>query len=398
MKNFCIALAIAFLAVGCAPAPCTPTMTLEDGTVIEGPKDSGESHSGECSNGGAWWEWPQYHAWEQGTLDDRNNISSSTYNFSLSNYQRQESNILRDYEFETTTHSNTETFFDANNFTSEEPRYALVRGPSFRSTDEDCINELKAKKETEGVPSSLEFIRGAQNMTLAEVKKQRKKLMFRGDNWFWPDPSSKCSKSDSDMTLRSKVRSSERPSDFGSNKQCPGKKMFESITSSSWGGALDTTESYSLSRSLHRDFIDLSEYPEELRRCQKQCFVSRNTIVRHKGNILGQIELERANRVFSVKPPYVREGYNSNVDFPGTYMILKNRRCMSPEEYNNNRSEYRHLIEQIDYTTGRICVGEKDEFFLVSEEQRIACVECETKTYSGMCRFPKNEIFIVRKK
>jgi len=380
MKNFYTILAAAILATGCAGTePCTPSETLEDGTVIHGPTDSGIRHvdgygkpAEECSNRGEiYWNWPEYKAWE--TSNIKNNINSGIYNFKISSYHDQEEQILNDYEFQSPDYENSEVFYDAANAPTTEAEFAIVRGPSFRAVEESCNEELNKsdaglyKTHLEDVPTGLELIRGAENMTLAEAEAERDKLMFRGDNWFWPNSESKCANVDENQTLRSKIRSSEKKSEIGENTQCPGMKMFSEITDTPFNRLI--TDSYTLPRSEHYDHVDLSNYPAELDSCRQVCFVNKNVIIGHRyirtGNSLA-VEAVYKDKILSVKPPYRRQGYSLNIYDPGAYNILKD--------------------------------GKKDIYYLADEEQRIACTKCETQQYAQMCRFPKNEIFVVRKK
>jgi len=422
MKNFYTILAVAILATGCAGSePCTPSQTLEDGTVIHGPTDSGIRHvdgygkpAEECSNRGEiYWNWPEYKAWE--TSNIKNNINSGIYNFKISSYHDQEEQILNDYEFQSPDYENSEVFYDAANAPTTEAEFAIVRGPSFRAVEESCNEELNKsdaglyKTHLEDVPTGLELIRGAENMTLAEAEAERDKLMFRGDNWFWPSSESKCANVEENQTLRSKIRSSEKKSEIGKNTQCPGMKMFSEISDDDNYNRL-ISDSYTTPRSEYTDHVDLSNYPAELDNCRQVCFVNKNVITGHRyirtGNSLS-VEAVYEDKILSVKPPYKREGFSLSIYNPGRYDKLKDEFYLSFEQYEKfqQSDEYLNLFRynssdtyKIRYVNTGVYIGKQDIYYLADEEQRIACTKCETQQYAQMCRFPKNEIFVVRKK
>ena len=432
MKNFYAILAAAILATGCAQEEsCTPSQTMHDGTVIHGPKDSGTRISDgyfaeeqECYAPESYWDWPEYAAWQQGTLDSKNNIDG-IYNFSMTSYVDQENQILRDYEFQSPDYDNSEVFYDAANAPTTKAEFAIVRGPSFRAVEESCNEELKetdaehSGKHLDDVPNKLEFIRGAENMTLAEAEAEREKLMFRGDNWFWPSPESKCANVEENHTLRSKIRSSEKKSEIGESTQCPGMEMFSKITDTDFNW-YEMTEDYSHHRSESNDHVDLTHYPAELDQCRQVCFVNKNVITGHRydansGGLF--VKTIREDKTLSVKVPYRTEGYSTNIHSPGAYPILKDQVSISVDRYyellsgsfdlttEEGRDAYaktfefnKYDVQQLNSTGTKYIFGNFKTYFLADEEQRIACTKCETQQFAQMCRFPKNEIFVVRKK
>lgn len=410
MKSFYAILASAILATGCAQEEsCTPSYQLEDGTVIHGPNNSGTRQTGQdtCNYSGWHEDWPEYTAWQQGKLNAKNNVDG-LYNFSMTSYVDQENQILEDYEFQSPDYANSEVFYDAANAPTTKAEFAIVRGPSFRAVEESCNEELKETdaehfgKHLDDIPNKLEFIRGAENMTLAEAEAEREKLMFRGDNWFWPSPESKCANVAENHTLRSKIRSSEKQSEIGESTQCPGMEMFSKITDTGFNW-YEMTEDYSHPRSEYNDFVDLTHYPAELDQCRQVCFINKRVVTGHEFTsdyYGGPPSMKKVfeNKTLSVKVPYKVQGYNLDINFPGPFDVLRNSFVVSIDEYYENQSKYAGYVSRLNLKTKTVELGELDIYYLADEEQRIACTKCETQQYAQMCRFPKNEIFVVRKK
>ena len=467
MKKFyiCIALAIALLTSGCVDEStwerhCTPKVELSDGTIITGPAGSGRQPittckpstehdvwgecirdrskgdhqnpyyvrpTGECKPTDDYRTWNSFLRTKIGkkwkadqefkAMQEKANIflESKTdhvdYNLSVSNDKISEDMILQRYEAEPTEHPNSSTYIPSYGQTKkDEPIWSLVRGPSLRSEDEDCKKEMVKDNVFDQVSPSLEIVRNSENLSFAEVKKLRDEIMFQGDNWYWPNKNSACSKAETNMTYRTQYRSSEKPSDFGENNNCPGNETFDKIT----GDDINLTENYDIPRSIptkDEHHINLEHYPAELQVCKDKCFSQ--VFVEQK------LEQQRCSYMYVDGEFYKTLGCERNKSSwyteeemtwpckkaPGINRFWDDGSCTYYNGYEIRRTNiYQPVSVKVPYKTGKLIYDSGSNAsvpevkFFGLERHKIACTKCEAEQYSKMCRFPKNEIFIVRKK
>ena len=270
------------------------------------------------------------------------------------------------------------------------------------------------------------------------IKELREKIMFQGDNWYWPNSDSACSKSNTNMTYRTQYRSSEKPSDFGKNTTCPGNETFDKISNDN---SINFTENYDTPRSLptvDEDRVNLEYYPSELQVCKDKCFseavvdeilewqscywhyinssyhISNSCYWSGKSWYTDGEEIWKTcqtfipgNRWGSWHKPRNKVVIERNY-YGGrkiTYAFNDDGICHYYKGFEiRRRKVYKPVSVKVPYKTEKVISHKSSNAtipeirFFGTEEERIACTKCEAEQYSKMCRFPKNEIFIVRKK